>query len=363
MKKILVLVLFMMVSIPSIVSAASIKSVTVNGNDEIIVGEAYTLTVNINFDGISKNDVNSKGVAGVVFDFEYDLNEIGVIQLKSMSPAFKSMFTKEGKQVLLASVLDDVDPQNVCTDGVLYCSDYQMEIYLQSYDALVNKNVKVKINEVQVILFDQITEDTDLNNIGKTATTLTYHPNIVKEMKVKKGDTTVPKAPVTTMPITEMPNTKKIQITTTKKVLNNNSNLSNLIIDGYNIDFKKDKKEYSISVLDNVNSLNINAIPENNKAKVNIVGNNDLKANNDIVTIEVTSESGRKNTYTIKINRQATTTTKATKDKKKKNNIDKKKLIQIACIVVPIIVLLIIIVSVISIVKRVKLNKQIDKFL
>lgn len=362
MKKVLFIVLFLIGIIPSIVSAASIKSVTVNGSNEIIAEDVYSLIVNINFDGINKNDVNSKGIFGVAFDFEYDLNEIGVIGLKTSSPAFTSAYTTQGNQVILASAWNDIDENNVCTDGILYCGNYQMEIKLQSYDAMVGKKVRVKINEVEVILLDQITENTDLNNLDKTATVISYKPNIVKEMIVKKADTTTPKVPITTMPIGQMPNTKKIQIKTSKKALNNDNNLSSLTIDGYNINFKKDVKEYSINIKDNVNSLNINAVPENNKAKVNIIGNNDLKANNDIVTIEVTSESGNKNTYTIKINREGTTTTKnANVDKKK--TISKKKLITLAWIIGPIIVVLIIILSVISIVKKVKLSKEIDKYL
>ncbi len=369
MKKVLfVFLLFMVGLLPSIVSAASIKSVTASGDNEIIVGKDYTLTVDIKFDGISKSDVNSKGILIVAFDFEYDPNEIGVIELKSKSTAFKNIFTKEDGQFIVMSAWEKVDPLNTCSDGILVCSDYQLQMFLQSYDSVVGKNATIKINEVEVMLIDQINENTDLNNLDQTATTISYAPNIVKNMMVKKAETAVPIQPVTTMPTTQMPKTNKIQITTTKKILSSNNNLKSLSIDGYQIAFNKNTKEYGINIPDNVNSLTINAVPDNSKAKINIIGNNDLKANNDSVIIEVTSESGVKNNYIIRVNRQTTTTTTnsevAKEEKEKeKEKAEKKKLTKIAIIVVPIIVVIIIIGSVISIIRRIKINKQINKFL
>ena len=370
MKKIVwVFLLFMMGFIPSIVSAASIKSVTASGDNEIIVGKDYTLTVDVKFDGINKDDVNSKGIILVVFDFEYDLNEIGVIELNSKSPAFKNIFAKEDGQFIIMSAWEKVDSANACSDGILFCSDYQIEMLLQSYDSAAGKNATIKINEVDVMLIDQITENTDLNNLEQTATTISYYPNIVKNMMVKKAETAVPIQPITTMPTTQMPQTNKIQITTTKRILNSNNKLKSLSIDGYQIAFNKNTKEYDINIPENVNSLTINATPDNSKAKINIIGNNDIKANNDRITIEVTSESGVKSNYIIRVNRQTTTTTTTTsevakKDKEnEKEKAEKKKLTKIAIIAAPIIVVLIIIGSVISIIRRVKINKQIDKFL
>jgi hypothetical protein len=51
---------------------------------------------------------------------------------------------------------------------------------------------------------------------------------------------------------------------------------------------------------DDENSLNITAVPDDSKAKVEVTGADDLKENDYTVTIKVTAENGNTKTYTIK---------------------------------------------------------------
>ena len=81
--------------------------------------------------------------------------------------------------------------------------------------------------------------------------------------------------------------------------LSNNTNISKLIIDNYNIDFNKDKLDYILKIKYE-DKLNINVLLEDNTSTYKIQGNNNLK-NNSIISIIVTSEDNTTKTYTINI--------------------------------------------------------------
>ncbi|MDO5569596.1 MAG: cadherin-like beta sandwich domain-containing protein [bacterium] len=81
--------------------------------------------------------------------------------------------------------------------------------------------------------------------------------------------------------------------------LSNNNYLSSLKIKNYKIKFDKEKEEYTIKI-DEEESLVIEAIAEDENAKVVIKGNEYL-SNNKVITIEVTAEDGSKREYKIKI--------------------------------------------------------------
>ncbi len=64
--------------------------------------------------------------------------------------------------------------------------------------------------------------------------------------------------------------------------------------------FDKMIKEYSIEVSENIKKLNILAIPENENAKVQIIGSEELNTGNNLIKIEVTAEDGKtKSEYEI----------------------------------------------------------------
>lgn len=68
--------------------------------------------------------------------------------------------------------------------------------------------------------------------------------------------------------------------------------LKDLIISGQkNIDFDKDNLEYRIHITYDVNSVDINAVPTVETAKVTIANNNDL-SNGDVISVIVVSEDG-----------------------------------------------------------------------
>ena len=86
---------------------------------------------------------------------------------------------------------------------------------------------------------------------------------------------------------------------------NNNNYLSSLTIDGYdlNTSFKKTNTTYFINVDNNVSNININAIAEDDNAKVTVYGNNNIKSGKNKVLISVTSENGNVRFYRVFVNK------------------------------------------------------------
>lgn len=85
-----------------------------------------------------------------------------------------------------------------------------------------------------------------------------------------------------------------------------NNNLSSLTVNGGTLKpgFSKNTTYYTLSVPYEISSLNVKAIPEDNKSNVNVSGNYNLVAEETRdVKISVTAENGSTKTYTISVSR------------------------------------------------------------
>lgn len=88
-------------------------------------------------------------------------------------------------------------------------------------------------------------------------------------------------------------------------IYSSNNYLKALEIDGYDIDFDKLVTEYIIKVSSDVKSLDIKAIAEDNRASVEITGNENFKTGDNTVIIKVTAENGDVNEYKLIVNKKA----------------------------------------------------------
>lgn len=89
---------------------------------------------------------------------------------------------------------------------------------------------------------------------------------------------------------------------TNEELLKATALLTNLKIKGFNIDFTKELKKYTITVPYKTTKLKITAEPENPKAKVEIDGNKKFIVGRNLVKINVTSEDEQnKETYTLNV--------------------------------------------------------------
>lgn len=69
-------------------------------------------------------------------------------------------------------------------------------------------------------------------------------------------------------------------------------------------EFNPETTKYEITVGEDVTKLNIKAVVEDEKSKVNISGNDDLELGENIVKIVVTAEDGTARTYTITVTKE-----------------------------------------------------------
>lgn len=88
-------------------------------------------------------------------------------------------------------------------------------------------------------------------------------------------------------------------------VYSSNNYLKTLEIADYDIDFDKLVNEYRIRVDSDANSLDIKAIAEDNRASVEITGNENFKTGDNTVIIKVTAENGDVNEYKLIVNKKA----------------------------------------------------------
>ena len=92
---------------------------------------------------------------------------------------------------------------------------------------------------------------------------------------------------------------------TDEELLKASAVLTNLKVKGFNLDFAKELKKYTLTVPYKITKLKITAEPENEKAKVEIDGNKKFKVGRNQVKINVTSEDEQnKETYTLNVIRE-----------------------------------------------------------
>lgn len=131
-------------------------------------------------------------------------------------------------------------------------------------------------------------------------------------------------------------NTYRINVVKVYKSSNNN--LYSLTIEGYEIDFDKNKLEYEITVGSDVTSLDISAVVEGYGAWVKIEGNENFKEGENIVNITVYAEDGSAKTYKIKVNKEAEKVADVpVVDEDKDSKINTEKLVIIILIILVVI--------------------------
>ena len=82
-----------------------------------------------------------------------------------------------------------------------------------------------------------------------------------------------------------------------------NNNLKEIKVDGYNLT-KIDNNNYTLSVSNDVTSINVNAISEDDKSKITGNGKQDLNVGENNIELIITSESGSENKINIKVTRK-----------------------------------------------------------
>lgn len=87
-----------------------------------------------------------------------------------------------------------------------------------------------------------------------------------------------------------------------------NNYLKTLEAKGYEIKFDRDTLEYELNVNNDVKSLDITAIAEDSRSRVEITGNENFKTGKNTVIISVKAENGDVREYKLIVNRKSATT-------------------------------------------------------
>lgn len=88
-----------------------------------------------------------------------------------------------------------------------------------------------------------------------------------------------------------------------KDIRDENNNLKTLKLSSGKISFSKEYTNYNASVLYDVTKVDVTAIPESNKATVEIESPEELIVGNNIIKVNVKAENGKVKTYTITLAR------------------------------------------------------------
>ena len=100
--------------------------------------------------------------------------------------------------------------------------------------------------------------------------------------------------------------TKTIKVNVIEKPVDNrskNNNLKSISVDGFQL-VKVNNNNYTLTVSNDVTSINVSATAEDAKAKVSGTGKHDLKVGENTITVVITAENGSKNNINVKVTRK-----------------------------------------------------------
>lgn len=161
-------------------------------------------------------------------------------------------------------------------------------------------NAIIKIHIVDVTTYD------DENLSGKTYTINVNVNDAIKEESNKKDDNVSSNNISNNQNNTSNNNANEktaTKIIDKKNNKSNNVNLKELVIEGYELN-KIDDNNYTLEVNNSVKSINILAVAEDEKSKINGIGVHELNVGENEFNVEIVAEDGTINNILLKINRR-----------------------------------------------------------
>jgi len=258
-------------------------------------------------------------------------NDVSSVSLKAIASSSKAhvSYYYQGKKV---DSLNDLN-LNVGNNDVLIVvtaedgsiSTYQVTINrgTKSDNTLANLQVSEgvlspKFSKDQLFYEVEVSENTDKITIDATLSNpnssieYIYNGKVVNDLKdlpLKPGDNQV------TIVVTGEDGVKRTYTVVVHKKLSDNNYLSDIVTDHkLNETFKKDKNDYTMTVPENIDTVNLNPILEDSRSKltyklngkpIDSLENLKLVDGDNKLEIIVTSESGKENTYSVLIHKDS----------------------------------------------------------
>lgn len=335
----------------------SISASSISGPDSVTIGQNFSQSVSVNFSDLKKDSLDTLGIWLVAYEVEYDESVFVMEEISSERNAFESMAYREDDKVYVISELNNDSFKTSCIDGLLYCADYitSIRFYVKDTD---KTSSTIKIKQISAGAFP-VSGDLNPTYLINDMIELEYDSEVVKVININKSANTnieEPKSIITNShPKIETPK-KTISSSNTPKPKSNNKYLKTLSIENHGINFSKENKNYNIYIKDDINTLDIIAIPEDENATIEITGADNLVESNYKVSVKVKAQNGEEEIYYINAIKEDVSGEK--KDTKKTSKPSKKIIIIvfISCILLIIGILAFIIKNHIA-------NKKIDEFL
>ncbi len=189
--------------------------------------------------------------------------------------------TKEYTIVITKKVLDtDTTLKSLIVNGE--------EVALKTGDTVYNATVSYTAKKIEISVTPGSSKSyIEKNDKGKTAKLSYDFTDDTKKIQIKV--------------FSEAGDSKTYTINVARRP-EEDATLKDITIENYELDFNKDTTDYEISVLKDVEKLEIKATPTDVDAEVKIEGNENLQIGENKITITVTND-GTIKTYTIKVNK------------------------------------------------------------
>ncbi len=359
MKKIgITLFLLVLLWNPTSIQAVSIDSSSITGVEQQAIGKEFTLDFRINLADMDMYTYDTTGVIIVQYEILFNDDVFILTEIEGMSGWDNKVYKENGRYFVYSEVGANI--ANHCIDNLAFCGNVlQTRLKFFVKDTTFPTS-DIKMGEIQLAII-QLKEDYNYTNddIG----VIMSKSNEVKTIKIKEknGGTTVTEHQSiieSTKPKSNIENEINHGLAQTQKK-NENSDLKTLSVENAEIPFEKTKKNYYITVEEGINQIKVEALAEDSKAKVNIIGAEDLRANNNKVTIEVTAENGNKNTYMINVKQKKKMIDEESEEESEKNKM--WKLENKHYIIGGIIFILLLLLIIISKLKDKKLDKSLKE--
>lgn len=271
--------------------------------EETYVGEELVVKYYLN--GFKEDQLT--GIEGTI-NYNKDLLEL-------MNVEANGVYGGVNKDNHFAYLLDNYSSENafmILTFKVLKKGDANISI----------DEIKAS-NGVEVNLNDSISTTVKINEYGKGGDVEQTQNPVTTTPTPTVAEPTVQPVNLVTMP------SSTVTVRTIK--LSSDNLIKSLKIKGYSIDFDPNKLEYSIKVKNNVKSLDLEIILNDENASYEVSGNQNFKVGENPVTIKVTAEDGSERTYTLKVTKEKA------KEKEETEEKDSSKTIIIILIILVII--------------------------
>ncbi len=344
MKKIFTtLILFFILTLN--VKAINVDDCILSANGVKNAGDTLEASVSIKISGLDPNSTTSDGILIVGYEIDYDESLLTLTEVNA-KPVFNSLIeTEDNEKVIISHVQSGLTTSNTCYDNVLFCGNYYATLKFKvgnpnvSNTKIAIKNITIGYGRINSIVTEDDVSYLETNKSSSATVNFNINSNNNSNTAIKE-------------------NTTKNE-TTKKDNKSNNNYLNKLEIEGYNINFDKNKNDYSIQLKDEDNTLKINTEAEDKKASINIIGADDLKSNNYKVIIKVTSENNEERIYQINAYNKKENMVYKNKTENKKNNF--KFNIKYIIIIGVILLSLIIILTIIYKLKDKKIDKALNE--